>query len=51
MDRVRYKSYITVIQDGGETSHDGLERGKGVRGFLDQINGRLGCGIRGGLLV
>ena len=36
---VRYKSYIAMIQDGGETSHDGLEWGKGVCRFLDQVDG------------
>ena len=33
-----YKPYIAVIQNGGETSHDRLEWGKGVCGFLDQVD-------------
>ena len=51
MGWVRYKAYIAMIEDGGETSHDRLEWGKGVCGFLDQIDSQLGCGIRGGLPV
>ena len=38
-DGTRDRPYITMIQDGGETSHDRLERGKGVQRFLDDIYG------------
>jgi len=33
------RTYITMIQDGQETARNGLERRKGVRGFLHQIDG------------
>ena len=48
---MRYKAYIAMIQDGGESSHDRLERRKGVCGSPDQIDSQLCCGIRGGLPV
>ena len=36
---MRNKPYVAMIQDGGEASENRLERGKSVRGFLDQIDG------------
>ena len=33
------RPYIAMVQDGGETSDNGLERGEGVCGFLDKIDG------------
>ena len=43
------ESYVTMVQDHGETSRDSLERGENIRGFPHHTDSQLGCGIRSGL--